>query len=268
MSRATARGPPSIIGRPCHPKHRRARLAAAPPNAPMNHNPYQAPVEDQPVPSGVAGIGGIHSYVDQSSRAGVLDILLIDAMGSGVIAFISNYLQLNLLGRARSGLVGFEEADANDARQGLIAIVEIVLYIITVVVFGMFVHRANNNARALAPHQYMEFTPGWMVGWFFVPFANLWKPYQAVKETWAVSQSVVPGVVGLWWATWIASNIAGQIALRAGDDTIPGLLSATKAAMFSDVVGIVSAVGALLMVRGLHAVQQQHHQLGHEVPPA
>ena len=49
-----------------------------------------------------------------------------------------------------------------------------------------WIHRANHNARQLGADD-MRFTPGWAVGWYFVPIAWFWKPYQAMKEIWLAS---------------------------------------------------------------------------------
>jgi Domain of unknown function (DUF4328) len=53
--------------------------------------------------------------------------------------------------------------------------------VFAVVFFSIFIHRAASNVRALGRYG-MEYTPGWCVGWFFVPFANLYRPYRAVAE--------------------------------------------------------------------------------------
>jgi len=33
----------------------------------------------------------------------------------------------------------------------------------------------------------MEYTPGWSVGWFFVPLYNFYKPYRAITELYLAS---------------------------------------------------------------------------------
>ena len=61
--------------------------------------------------------------------------------------------------------------------------------------FCLFMPRANRNARAFGSS--MSISPGWAAGWFFVPIANLWMPYQAMKEIWQGSDpdpNVRPGV--------------------------------------------------------------------------
>jgi hypothetical protein len=104
------------------------------------------------------------------------------------------------------------------------------LYVSCIVLFCLFVRRANRNARALGARN-MEFTPGWAVGWFFVPFANLFKPYQAVREIYLASDPTpdedesgmfssgwwsrtVPIQLNLWWGTWILMNIVDNTATR------------------------------------------------------
>ncbi len=73
----------------------------------------------------------------------------------------------------------------------------------------LWIHRANSNARALGATN-MKFTPGWAVGWYFVPVAWFWKPYQAMREIWQASadpanweRQWAPPLLGWWWALWI-----------------------------------------------------------------
>jgi hypothetical protein len=64
----------------------------------------------------------------------------------------------------------------------------------------------------------MSFTPGWSVGWYFIPIACLFKPYQAMKEIWEIShknQSGTSSTLGLWWALWLISNFSGEYAFEA-----------------------------------------------------
>jgi hypothetical protein len=88
----------------------------------------------------------------------------------------SDLLELELLERMRSGEFTEHEADMNDLRQVLIGLPNMLVYVATVVVFAIFLRRANSNARALGAWS-MRFTPGWVVGWFFVPIANLFMPW-------------------------------------------------------------------------------------------
>ena len=48
------------------------------------------------------------------------------------------------------------------------------------VFFGIFVVRAANNVRSLG-RTGVQYSPGWCIGSFFVPFANLWKEVVGAK---------------------------------------------------------------------------------------
>ncbi|HEY7515377.1 MAG TPA: DUF4328 domain-containing protein [Vicinamibacteria bacterium] len=111
-------------------------------------------------------------------------------------------------------------------------VVNLVVLVLRTVLFCVWIHHAHRNAGALGSRG-MEFTPGWAVGWFFVPFANLYKPYQAVRETylasdpdvdenddramlsWHWSQRPVPVQMKLWWGTWILMNLLANVEFRA-----------------------------------------------------
>ncbi|MCA9586206.1 MAG: DUF4328 domain-containing protein [Myxococcales bacterium] len=123
-----------------------------------------------------------------------------------------------------------------------------------------WVHRVASNVRALG-QEGLQMTPGWAVGVWFIPFANLVRPYIALKEIFAASdpQTIgggaawrggrVPKVLGLWWGAWLLSgflnNITAQIQWRepsAGTTvgfvaTAFGLLAATALASFVTALG-------------------------------
>jgi hypothetical protein len=48
------------------------------------------------------------------------------------------------------------------------------------VLVGVWIYRANANAHALGGD--LSVSPGWAVGWFFVPIACLFKPYLAMRR--------------------------------------------------------------------------------------
>lgn len=226
----------------------------------MTINPYQAPTA-APVAPPPGGLD--HHYVDQGGRVQLLSGLLVAGAVVGLVSIVSTWLEMDLLERAARGAITLPEAEANDQRQQLVGIASIVIHLITIVVFAMFLVRSNKNARALSD-QPLEVSPGWMVGWFFVPFANLFKPYVAVREVWERSKGAAPSLLGLWWGAWVLSGILGQIVFRMTDpeDTIPELLSTDRFSIASEVASLAAAVLALWMVRALHAGQARHHQTG------
>lgn len=90
-----------------------------------------------------------------------------------------------------------------------------IVFLLSAIFVGMWIHRAHRNLFA-AGLQGLEFTPGWSVGWFFIPIMSLFRPFQAMRELWNRSlgeddsyASVTPSEVGIWWGTFLAGNFLG-----------------------------------------------------------
>jgi hypothetical protein len=140
----------------------------------------------------------------------------------------------------------------SDTLIGLVALAQLGILVAVAVLFLVWVHRINKNLHALSGTA-MQFTPGWSVGWFFIPFMNLFKPYQAVKEIWLVShRSRQPlllgektaagqaGLVGWWWFSFLLSSFVGRLAWSLGSDV-------------SDVSSYLSALVADAVANGVDA---------------
>lgn len=137
----------------------------------------------------------------------------------------------------------------SDSQEALIvtAFLYLAIYITTGVFFLRWVYVSNRNARALGAND-MRHSPGWSVGWYFIPIVTLWKPYQAMKEIYMAShpdfkenwkEAAAPGFLPLWWALWIISGILSQISFRmtlnnvdsTGVDMIAGVFDFALIAM-------------------------------------
>ena len=99
---------------------------------------------------------------------------------------------------------------------GVLVLCHWVVYIITAIIFLDWVKRVNTNLRALSGEE-MRFTPGWSIGWYFVPFMNIYKPYQVMKELWRVvhKQEIQSDfVVSCWWFFCVFAAIFGRMSNR------------------------------------------------------
>lgn len=127
--------------------------------------------------------------------------------------------------------------------------------------YCVWIHRAARNLRALGRER-LVFTPGWCIGWFFVPIANLYKPYRAVAELWQASDpdlgsdrdswgtASLPSVLGPWWGFWILSNAVGNAAAR-----LPVLLQGVMGPVSCLLTG-VAAVLCVVVMRGIDERQR------------
>jgi hypothetical protein len=172
---------------------------------------------------GPEGSGG--ARLDEWSRWAI--VLLYGMVGLTAIALVSDGLETKLLKDIGAGVYNGQPsltgiADDNDARQRAIGILQLTVNVIGYVVIGRWIYLANLGARENGASG-MAFTPGWSVGWYFVPFANLFKPFQAMREIWCASVDPVdwrsvtpPALLGWWWGLWIGSRVLGQAGYRLG----------------------------------------------------
>lgn len=127
----------------------------------------------------------------------------------------------------------------------------VALFVVMVVMIGMWLYRAAKNARSMRPQ--METSPGWAIGWYFVPVANLWKPYQAMAEIWRIScapdrwrSAETPAAMKGWWAAWLATNIISNVSNQmANTATTDQAFIASDVAVI--VVSLISIAAALCL---------------------
>jgi hypothetical protein len=91
--------------------------------------------------------------------------------------------------------------------------------IVSGVLILRWIYVVNRNAHHWTDAPFMS--PGWNVGWFFVPIASLWKPFQGVRDTWCATENPAePGAVAtpdflrLWWGLWVATSLLGDLTFR------------------------------------------------------
>lgn len=199
---------------------------------------------------------------------GVLMALYVVIILTGVV---SDLLELVLLERLDRGFeVPQDQIDSNDTRQSVLGIVTFLTFVILGICFLRALYVLNRNARVLGADD-MSTSPGMTVGWFFVPFANLFKPYQAVRDIWKASVPTMETwqtqhsspLVGIWWGLWICSSIAGQAAFRISmaADTMEMLKTAGIVRIISSLVDLPLCGVAMYLLYKLFAMQNEKHAL-------
>jgi hypothetical protein len=169
--------------------------------------------------------------------------------------------------------------------QGLIAIFQIPAYVFSVTMFLIWLYRVYTNLPPLRSDN-NEFTPGWAVGWWFIPIANMIKPFQAVRNAWAESdpyvdqeagflsgvQSGAPGYMALWWAAWIIANIVNNVLSRFFDpDDMRNVAIVGYAFIFSGIMWVIAAALAVKVIVDITSRQDERYRrlgsVGHQEPP-
>jgi hypothetical protein len=152
-----------------------------------------------------------------------------------------------------------------DGRTALLAIAQMIALLGGAIAFCMLTHRASCNAESYG-QLIMRYTPGWAVGWYFIPIASLWKPYDAMKQIWQASDPTgdphpgaidVPVLLPAWWWAFVVHILAGQVSFRLTKAVHDpgGLIAACYADIVAAIATIIAAVLAILVVRSLAARQ-------------
>ncbi len=188
-----------------------------------------------------------------------------------VLAFVaigSNLMEYQLLTDFQNGVYFSQEmavadAEANDMRQAVIAFSYLGVFIVSGVLILRWIYQANQNARQFGAKD-MEFSPGWSIGFYFIPIVSLWKPYQAMKEIWQASQNPtnwpvekVSSILGIWWFFWIANSMVGQAAFRMSRraEEISEIMNVNLVSQASEVISIPLALVTWLMIKKVSNAQ-------------
>ncbi len=166
-----------------------------------------------------------------------------------------------------------EQVTLTGLLRGLVYLAAFFVYVPLVVAFLVWLHRVSKNVPALGnPRSGVEYTPGWAVGSFFIPFGNLYMPYKGVREVWDKSDPAIrtaddmaftpaapaPLVVG-WWVAWLASTVVSNIFFRLlGDAKMPAdgrFIAGFE--LVSGALNLAAAVLAVLVVRGVERRQSE-----------
>ena len=153
--------------------------------------------------------------------------------------------------------------DADDyvsAASSLFLLVQVVI----TVLFIIWMFRAAKNHEALGRTN-TRFGPGWAIGGWFIPIANLVLPVLIVQDLWRGGDASRPRdvatwrnargswLVGCWWTAWVLSLVRFSYSGAGLHDS--GSLDDLEASNTVALVGVVclagAAVLAVLVVRAL-----------------
>lgn len=159
------------------------------------------------------------------------------------------------------------------AAYAALTILGFVIFVVTAVVFLMWLHRSSNNLTAFGHWRSQGYSPAWTVGSFFVPIVNLFIPYQSTKYVWqksrpADSQSfsfsnTPPGFFPAWWGFWLAANFATNIHFRMSGGEAPRTATAVVG-IVSEVLSIAAAGFAIEVIREIN--RRQEETIQHVIP--
>jgi hypothetical protein len=144
--------------------------------------------------------------------------------------------------------------------------------IAAIVLWLVWQHRSQANLGALGASG-VKYSPGWAVGWWFVPVANFAMPYLTMRELQKASDPTAGAIdwrargtralLWLWWGAWLA-YIALVSAAVTQVVSFPATVNqwATRDVLLiaSGVLEAVAAALAILVVRDITDRQEAKHR--------
>lgn len=142
-------------------------------------------------------------------------------------------------------LSGPADADLTDMQQaatrsGLLTMAysdyaQVAVFLVIAILFLRLLYKAVQRAKGFTvPFTYVS--PGWAVGYWFIPLMNLYRPFQVVKALFAACAQEAGAMakpaageqlLGAWWAMFLLGNMANwALASSTTDfDTRAGITS-------------------------------------------
>ena len=141
-------------------------------------------------------------------------------IASAALQVIADATRISVVSAVINGTgVSLDDAQNSDRLVSLAALIHLGVFVLAAVAFLMWLYRAVANNHALGAYE-LRFTPGWAVGWWFVPLANLVCPLQIIAEAWraadpSASRSTAelrarlrtPAIVITWWLLYLIGNV-------------------------------------------------------------
>ena len=216
-----------------------------------------------------------YPYVSGHSRASLVVVCLWLTIAARTLCMANAILSIQYVQQAADGMEYSDNETALyhlsvNALDGLVIAVQVA----TAIAFLMWIYRAHSNLPALGAIN-LEYSPGWAVGCFFIPVANLIWPYFAMSEIWRGSDPTkyntvsgrclrsFPLLVACWWGLCLL-----MIFMNPGSSQvsrIPGthetLIHTHYLSVVAYLVAAISAIVAVKLVRTIDENQEERHTL-------
>jgi len=228
-------------------------------------NPYRSPR---------ANVAAPDAPLSARTRSTKGMLLIYGAMAVLSIAFeVFSYVYL---GQLASGvrLAGISP-QLFDRTTRILAFSQLGVFLVTGVLILRWIYRARECVDALSAIG-MRFSPGWSIGWYFVPFANLWKPFQAMNEIWKASSAPqawkdqpTPGLLRWWWGLWLLASFLGQAVSRLSPHarTLENLQALSLLSVATSATHIALAATLTALIGSIDSMQRAHFADLQAVPP-
>ena len=101
---------------------------------------------------------------------------------------------------------------------GGLSLIDAFIEMAAMIMLSIWSYRAYRNLAALCDEP-LRFTPGWVVGYWYIPVLSLFRPVQAMNDIWRLSSPKqseptmwsTPAFIIVWWLCWLLAGVIGII---------------------------------------------------------
>ncbi|MBY8824078.1 DUF4328 domain-containing protein [Sphingomonas colocasiae] len=201
-----------------------------------------------------------YAFRDQRGLAKACLVLLYIQAGVAVFGIASAWWTYDLLSRASVHMpVGSGLLEADNVRAMFVSVLGTFLYIVGGIAVLTWIYSASRRAHLVGALE-MTVTPGWAVAWYFVPIANLFMPFRAMREIDEASASALPGeddrlggegmLLG-WWGSWLAMNMTAWVSFRLSMNGVT--VDDLRTAALFDLISFLLTIPACLLLAAIIA---------------
>lgn len=133
-----------------------------------------------------------------------------------------------------------------------IDLLKTIIFTLGVIFYCIWKYRCACNARALSGMN-LTYSPGWCVGYNFIPILSLFRPYQCMndifaKTYYALNRSYPKWLILSWWWSWILYNIFDRVAAKS---------ESIEVTIACEALGSISAVLVIMLMTLLTRAQYE-----------
>jgi hypothetical protein len=207
---------------------------------------------------------GIFTYqflLDPTGLTKFLQRLLWISVAIACIALVDDVVEFV---QVQVGQLTPDQVATNDPIQGILGLLQSGLGIVTGITFLKWIYRAYKNIQGFGAEG-LRFSPGWAVGYYFIPILSLIRPVQVMSEIWRASddpknwsQRSGSWLIVSWWTLFLiytgVTQVSLEIALQASTNdqwTLAAVL-----AIAGDLFSIPLSIAALRLVTEVYRRQK------------
>ena len=186
-----------------------------------------------------------------------------------VAGLVLNYLTLRILLDLEGGFARqLVDLDRLETAQVAVNGLSLLVLIAAAVPFLIWIHQASGNARALGIDN-LPTSPGFAVGYWFIPVLNLIMPPKIIGDLWRASaveaepeawqDAEVPSWIIVWWLLFLMAHFIGMATAALESRAVD--LAGVKLLIWGDLTRglcwIAAGILAILIVREIDWRQSQ-----------